>query len=76
MNKVKHYLIVFLGKNTLVNSLTQVVMYLPMLKHVCILNGWTEPRNGERYFAGADFGMHKRLQCTQYCIRIWTSILH
>ena len=24
---------------------------------VCILNGWTEPRNGERYFAGIDFGI-------------------
>jgi hypothetical protein len=24
---------------------------------VCILNGWTEPRNGERYFAGIDFGV-------------------
>ena len=25
--------------------------------NVCILNGWTEPRNGERYFAGIDFGI-------------------
>jgi len=24
---------------------------------VCIINGWTEPRNGERYFAGLDFGL-------------------
>jgi len=25
--------------------------------NVCILNGWTEPRNGEKYFAGIDFGI-------------------
>jgi hypothetical protein len=24
---------------------------------VCILNGWTEPKHGERYFAGLDFGL-------------------
>jgi hypothetical protein len=24
---------------------------------VCILNGWTEPQHGERYFAGIDFGL-------------------
>ena len=27
------------------------------VENVCILNGWTEPRNGERYFAGIDFGI-------------------
>ena len=27
------------------------------LENVCILNGWTEPRNGEKYFAGLDFGL-------------------
>jgi hypothetical protein len=27
------------------------------LDNVCILNGWNEPRNGEKYFAGIDFGI-------------------
>ena len=27
------------------------------LENVCNLNGWTEPRNGERYFAGIDLGI-------------------
>ena len=27
------------------------------LDNVCILNGWNEPRNGEKYFAGLDFGL-------------------
>jgi hypothetical protein len=27
------------------------------LNNVCILNGWNEPRNGEKYFAGIDFGI-------------------
>ena len=27
------------------------------IDNVCILNGWTEPRHGERYFAGIDFGL-------------------
>ena len=27
------------------------------LNNVCILNGWNEPRNGEKYFAGLDFGI-------------------
>ncbi len=25
--------------------------------NVCIINGWTEPQYGERYFAGLDFGL-------------------
>jgi len=25
--------------------------------NVCMLNGWTEPKYGEKYFAGADFGL-------------------
>ena len=27
------------------------------LETVCNLNGWNEPRNGEKYFAGLDFGL-------------------
>jgi hypothetical protein len=27
------------------------------LDNVCIINGWNEPRNGEKYFAGIDFGI-------------------
>ena len=29
--------------------------------NVCIINGWTEPQYGERYFAGLDFGLSKYL---------------
>lgn len=27
------------------------------LENVCNINGWTEPRNGEKYFAGIDLGV-------------------
>ena len=27
------------------------------LENVCNINGWTEPRNGEKYFAGIDLGI-------------------
>ena len=27
------------------------------LENVCNINGWTEPRNGEKYFAGVDLGI-------------------